>query len=292
MRCIRSCVSECAKVILQPTSVSQAAHSADVQRVLKELGNGVDVNAKDSGGVPSPQLFPGLSFTLPCRAQRLQPWDWHADAGINRPTPNCIACTGNTPLIWATFVGAVDVIEVLLSRGADTKARYKKGARKVFLFAALGPPRLPLLALARAHFSGAPEIVSMRGLCPVALTPLASAGWTPLHIAAREGFVEVARTLLAHGASLHDLTDVRVCRPSRRALTFWRRHRLATRADTSAPPAPSSAPEQKGQTPLDLAAGDSMKQLLKQHARAFATPASSPSHGSEPLRDAPRKMCP
>lgn len=33
---------------------------------------------------------------------------------------------GNTPLIWAAYSGSLDVIRLLLERGADTQVTYKK----------------------------------------------------------------------------------------------------------------------------------------------------------------------
>ena len=33
---------------------------------------------------------------------------------------------GNTPLIWAAYSGSLDVMRLLLERGADTQVTYKK----------------------------------------------------------------------------------------------------------------------------------------------------------------------
>ena len=85
------------------------------------------------GDKPQPSAAPPPTFWS------CPPHLWPASACAWLPTPHGAdppsvgtwlplgAQGGNTPLIWATYSGSLDVIRFLLERGADTQVTYKKG---------------------------------------------------------------------------------------------------------------------------------------------------------------------
>ena len=153
--------------------IHKAAHRGDLDTLLRELRAGADVNTLDSGG--------------------------------------------QAPLVWATYSGSLDVLRLLLSRGARTDCRYKKGASARVPRAS--SPSLSARALRAVHVFPERPPLSVRHsgrslgrqacVRPVAPPLGRSPGWTPLHIAAREDFVEVARLLIKYGADAYALTEAR-----------------------------------------------------------------------------------
>lgn len=68
------------------------------------------------------------------------------DSGVN---VNAKDQGGNTPLIWAAYSGSLEVIKLLLDRGADTQVTYKKARLSVnfSLFAPGGCGRIARVLL-------------------------------------------------------------------------------------------------------------------------------------------------
>jgi ankyrin repeat protein len=110
-----------------------------------------------------------------------------------------------TPLMFAAAYNRVDVVKLLLARGADVSATSKVvdlkklsspeeefGQRRRPAPAADGTPRPPDVAgLTRQYRYN--ELVGTSG------------GFSPLHFAARQGFVDVVRTLVEAGADVNQL---------------------------------------------------------------------------------------
>lgn len=106
---------------------------------------------------------------------------------------NSYSSDGFTPLGLAAFFGRKDVLDLLLSHGANPNAASKNQMRVTPLHSAVAH-RQPEVALAMAGsllLNGAEANVRQDG------------GWTPLHQAAAHGHVEIMKLLLAHRADVN-----------------------------------------------------------------------------------------
>jgi len=98
-------------------------------------------------------------------------------------------------LHWAAFSGHHDVVELLLSRGADPEQTERRYGCKYRMFAVRAPIDDPWLAAFRRAITGDPSLVHER-----------DATWgPPLHAAAARGLPEHAQLLLESGADAHAL---------------------------------------------------------------------------------------
>jgi ankyrin repeat protein len=109
-------------------------------------------------------------------------------AEVNAKTP-----TGYTPLHAAVITGDTDLVELLIAHGAEVNAQESDGGHTP-LYNAAGwmRARTELVRLLLAH--GADANIKSKS------------GWTPLHEAARFGYVEIVKLLLVHGSDVNART--------------------------------------------------------------------------------------
>jgi ankyrin repeat protein len=117
-----------------------------------------------------------------------------ADAAFDRPRA---AYVGDTPLHIAAAAHSPDIADILIARGADVRARNRRGAEPLH-YAAVGQPSSPIwkpeaqsAVLVRLIAAGAdPDAANMDGA-------------TALHRAVRTRSAGAVEALLDHGADLH-----------------------------------------------------------------------------------------
>jgi ankyrin repeat protein len=149
-------------------------------------------------------------------------------AGAN---PNLTNDLGSTPLMWASASGDVDSVKALLAAGADVDAREKMRGQTALMFAA-GFNRaavIRVLATKHADLNASSAIAKVeRRMVDADGNPLPAAparagqaaqraprgavaefmgGWTALHFAARDGFMDSVLALLDSGADINRLGD-------------------------------------------------------------------------------------
>ncbi len=96
---------------------------------------------------------------------------------------------GSTPLIAAAAAGDLELVEVLLARGANPDAQ-------------AGDGRTPLHAAVESEGGESLAVVARLIAAGADLHVVGMNGWTPLHLAAARGFEPKARLLLDAGAEV------------------------------------------------------------------------------------------
>jgi ankyrin repeat protein len=117
--------------------------------------------------------------------------------GRSKKRANAFAPDGFTPLHLAAYFGHAEAAALLLDRGADVAARSKN--RRLFGLT-------PLASAAAGRHAEVVELLLARGADPNAGQP---GGWRPLHWAALNGDLRMARALVQHGADPRVLADDR-----------------------------------------------------------------------------------
>ncbi len=197
---------------------------------------------------------------------------------------------GMTPLMWAAWNGAVEVVKLLLLQGASPSVRDTRGATALVLAAERGhlEAARPLLPRADAaergealrHAVGAGQRVVATWLLDeggAALEYGGEEGKTPLTCAVLGGHSALADELLRRGASVRALSTTFLPFENRRDVAWTplhyaadRRHALLVQQLVDAG-APVDAASGEGTTPLMLAAlrgdEDSVRVLLLAHAQ-------------------------
>jgi len=124
---------------------------------------------------------------------------------------------GNTPLHYAAFRGLNEIVELLLTHGANILALNTNGSTPLHLAVAVGHVDTAGLLLInksainpednygstplhRAAEIGKTEVVAMLILRGANINVVDCYGWTPLHFAAMRGHREIIAFLLLHGA--------------------------------------------------------------------------------------------
>jgi hemoglobin len=152
---------------------------------------------------------------------------------------------GQTLLHDAAMAGEAELAASLIRSGADPDAREVEGHTPLYRASAGDVARVLLAAGATADVASGPT----RG--------------TPLHQAARRGYVSVAEALLDHGATV-DARDSKGQTPLRRAVNC--RQLQITRFLVRRGADPHAA-DRRGVTPLDVARTVEMKQALADTGR-------------------------
>jgi ankyrin repeat protein len=123
---------------------------------------------------------------------------------------NTYSDDGWTPLHLAAFFGHLPILELLLARGADVRAKSRNANGNTPLHA----------ALAANHNMAAGLLIGSGADVNAA----DAEGWRPLHLAAANGSVETMKTLIAQGADI-SATNAKGLTPL--ALADERHHREA-----------------------------------------------------------------
>jgi ankyrin repeat protein len=106
----------------------------------------------------------------------------------NRSLVSLLSSDGWTPLHLAAHFGQLEVVRMLLNKGANVKARSTNPLENLAIHAAAAGKHSQIIKLLIHHGSSADA--RQHG------------GWTPLHAAAQAGDVESARILVEAGADV------------------------------------------------------------------------------------------
>jgi truncated hemoglobin YjbI/ankyrin repeat protein len=147
---------------------------------------------------------------------------------------------GQTLLHDAALVGEAELVAALIRSGADPDAREAEGHTPLYRASTGDVARVLLAAGATVDIASGPT----RG--------------TPLHQAARRGYVSVAQALLDHGATI-DARDAKMETPLRRAVNCRQLQIVQLLVRNGADP---HVADRRGVTPLDVARTAEMKQTL------------------------------
>jgi truncated hemoglobin YjbI len=157
--------------------------------------------------------------------------------------PSCVrllGLRGQTLLHEAALAGDAELAAVLLRAGADPDAREAEGHTPLYRASTGDVARVLLAAGASADVASGPT------------------GGTPLHQAARRGYVSVAEALLNHGATI-GARDARGQTPLRRAVNCRQLQMVRLLVRCGADP---HAADHRGVTPLGVARTAEMKRAL------------------------------
>lgn len=116
---------------------------------------------------------------------------------------NALDKGGTTPLHWAAYMGQLGTVKILLEAGADVNIRNHGGTSALMM--AMMRHRLAPAFFGGRHVKEIPmdRVVGITKLLLAAgadLKPMDSTGRTALHWAARHGYTEAVKVLLAAGA--------------------------------------------------------------------------------------------
>jgi hemoglobin len=158
----------------------------------------------------------------------------------DRSCVRLLGLRGQTLLHDAALVGEAELAAVLIRSGSDPDAKEAEGHTPLYRASTGDVARVLLAAGATADVASGPT----RG--------------TPLHQAARRGYVSVAQALLDQGASI-DARDAKEQTPLRRAVNCRQLPIVRLFVRHGADP---HAADRRGVTPLDVARTAEMKQAL------------------------------
>jgi truncated hemoglobin YjbI/ankyrin repeat protein len=158
----------------------------------------------------------------------------------DRSCSRLVGLRGQTLLHEAAMAGEAELAAVLIRSGADPDAKEGESHTPLYRASTGDVARVLLAAGATANVTSGPT----RG--------------TPLHQAARHGFVSVAEALLDHGATI-DARDAKGQTPLRRAVNCRQLPIVRLLVQHGADP---HAADRRGVTPLDVARTAEMKQAL------------------------------
>jgi len=157
-----------------------------------------------------------------------------------RSSARLVGLRGQTLLHEAAKAGEAELAAALVSSGADPDARETEGHTPLYRASSGEVARLLLAAGADVDAVSGP----VRG--------------TPLHQAARRGYVSVARALIDHRA-LVDARDAKGQTPLRRAVNCRQLEVARLLVRSGADP---NAADRRGVTPLEVASSEESKQIL------------------------------
>lgn len=181
------------------TALMWAAYNGDAALVNALIGAGADVSAANEFGTTA-ITEAAIIGSAPIIAALI-------DAGADPDTRNP---EGETPLMAVARTGDLHAAELLLDAGADVDARESWGGQSAVMWAAARshPAMIELLAERGADLNARGVIRQWARKIITEPRPkdMNKGGFTPLLYAAREGCIECARVLIAHGAD-PDLAD-------------------------------------------------------------------------------------
>lgn len=165
----------------------------------------------------------------------------------DRAMVNALNRYDQTPLHLAAEEGHADVVELLLSQGADVEVRdYYLSCEELWAEFVEDTPEL------FGHFSQARELLS---------SFYYQNGCTPLHLAAEAGHTDVAKLLLSHGADVN-AEDIWYQTPLHLAAANGHTHMtellIVQDADVN-------KRDEQGETPLDRAVSDATAEIIRHH---------------------------
>jgi ankyrin repeat protein len=161
------------------TALHWAVELNDLDKTDALIRAGADVKATNRYGVPP--ITAACIYASRAIVERL------LDAGVD---PNTALPEGETSLMTAARTGGLEVVKLLLERGADVNAREQWKGQTALMWAA-----------AQKH-GGVAEILIAHG---ADVTARSRAGFTPLLFALRAGDAASVSALLAAGASANDV---------------------------------------------------------------------------------------
>lgn len=192
------------------TALAWAVYNNDLDAVDLLIRSGADVNAADDLGV--------TSLSLACQNSNANITSKLLEAGAD---PDLAKVTGVTPLMECANVGAVEALELLLAHEADVNARENKKGQTALMWAAAErhPDVVQMLVSngadvhARSREIPEPEpfiIKIAKGQSVwgsnyphTVRFPRISGGFTALYFAAQQGDLESAKILIKAGADIN-----------------------------------------------------------------------------------------
>jgi ankyrin repeat protein len=180
-------------------SAIESGHADQVRELLTT--NAQLVNAKTAAGLSAVLLatYHGrneIAKLLIDRGARLDIFEAAATGTQERveqllhKDPTCLnsySADGWTPLHLAVFFGRINIVQLLLNKGADINAPSKNDQRVMPLHSALANP----------HNAAVAQLLIERG---ADLHTGQAEGYTPLHYAAANGLERIVKTLIARSA--------------------------------------------------------------------------------------------
>ena len=172
---------------------------------------------------------------------------------------------GQTPLHYAAWGNRIEVVECLLSHGANPNPRNKDHFTPLHFAADRGNREIVEMLISRGAEIGGNEL---------------SSGKTPLHYASLRGHTDIVRSLLLAGAQARGNHDRFGCTPLHWAAGENRVDVVQLLLEHGADP---NAKDEKGRTPLHAAASSGRLEVAKLLVAAGALSTAKDNDGRTPL---------